>query len=129
MLPALASSVQISELSRPFFRRPGLTGGIDRAHQADSNIIGAFNDSVARAPECIERWLQRMVASACELLKVLVYCFPRCTASLMSSTLRIEKDSSRVAVLWDATIGTVQFRGTETAARPSGVTQTSGWPL
>jgi len=28
----------------------------------------------------------------------------------------------RAAVLWDATIGTVQFRGTETAARPSGVT-------
>jgi putative ABC transport system substrate-binding protein len=28
----------------------------------------------------------------------------------------------RVAVLWDATIGAVQFRGTETAARPSGVT-------
>jgi len=55
-----------------------LTGGIDRAHQADSNIIGAFNDSIARAPECIERWLQRSVASACELLKALVYCFPRC---------------------------------------------------
>ena len=28
----------------------------------------------------------------------------------------------RVAVLWDATIGTVQFRATEQAARPSGVT-------
>ena len=29
---------------------------------------------------------------------------------------------TRLAVLWDATIGTVQFRATETAARPSGVT-------
>jgi len=29
---------------------------------------------------------------------------------------------ARLAVLWDATIGTVQFRATETAARPSGVT-------
>jgi putative tryptophan/tyrosine transport system substrate-binding protein len=28
---------------------------------------------------------------------------------------------ARVAILWDATIGTVQFRATETAARPSGV--------
>jgi len=29
---------------------------------------------------------------------------------------------ARLAVLWDATIGTVQFSATETAARPSGVT-------
>src|SRR5262249_36677225 len=29
---------------------------------------------------------------------------------------------ARLAVLWDATIGTVQFGATETAARPSGVT-------
>jgi ABC-type uncharacterized transport system substrate-binding protein len=29
---------------------------------------------------------------------------------------------ARLAVLWDATIGTVQFRATQTAARPSGVT-------
>ena len=29
---------------------------------------------------------------------------------------------TRLPVLWDATIGTVQFRATETAARPSGVT-------
>src|SRR5262249_22740370 len=29
---------------------------------------------------------------------------------------------TRLAVLWDATIGTVQFGATETAARPSGVT-------
>jgi ABC-type uncharacterized transport system substrate-binding protein len=29
---------------------------------------------------------------------------------------------SRVAVLWDATIGTVQFQATETASRPAGVT-------
>jgi hypothetical protein len=29
---------------------------------------------------------------------------------------------SRVAVLWDAAIGTVQFQATETASRPAGVT-------
>ena len=29
---------------------------------------------------------------------------------------------SRLAVLWDATIGTVQFRATETAPRPAGIT-------
>ena len=29
---------------------------------------------------------------------------------------------ARLAILWDATIGTVQFRATQTAARPSGVT-------
>jgi putative tryptophan/tyrosine transport system substrate-binding protein len=29
---------------------------------------------------------------------------------------------TRLAVLWDATVGTVQFHATETAARPSGVT-------
>jgi hypothetical protein len=29
---------------------------------------------------------------------------------------------SRLAVLWDATIGTVQFHATETAPRPAGVT-------
>src|SRR5262249_42630206 len=39
-----------------------------------------------------------------------------------SSEVFLPAAAARLAVLWDATIGTVQFGATETAARPSGVT-------
>jgi len=60
-------------LAGPFFRRPGSTRWIDRAHEADGNTIGVFDNRVTRPPKCVERWLKRPVTSACQLVNALVH--------------------------------------------------------
>jgi hypothetical protein len=55
---AAADGPSTSTLAGPFFRRPCLTRGIDRAHEADGNPIGVFDNRVTRPPKCVERWLK-----------------------------------------------------------------------
>src|SRR5579864_7975997 len=76
----MTSSAVQRFLGGPAGRGPVLLVGIDRAHQADGDPIGVFDDGVARAPEGVEGRLQAAVPEAGKLVVGVVHRISRIDA-------------------------------------------------